>query len=70
MGPDYIPYLQGVLEWPGGANAPMHPLVSAPEQNKIVFNSKVAIPNNLTLSICMSLRYLLSIKIFLYAIYK
>ena len=34
MGSDFISDLQGVhqhsLEWPGGANAPMHPPVSAP----------------------------------------
>ena len=35
MGYDFIPDLQGVhqqsLERPGGANAPMHPPVSAPD---------------------------------------
>ena len=34
MGSDFIPDLQGVhqqsLKWPGGANAPTHPPVSAP----------------------------------------
>ena len=35
MGSDFIPDPQGVhqhsLEWPGGAYAPMHPPVSAPD---------------------------------------
>ena len=41
MGLDFISDLQGVhqhsLEWPGGANAPMHPPVTAPVRILILF---------------------------------
>ena len=39
MGSDFIPDPQGVhqhsLEWPGGAYAPMHPPVSAPDHTVV-----------------------------------
>ena len=47
MGSDFIPDLQGVhqhsLEWPGGANAPMHPPVSAPVDQSDYKNSVIGL---------------------------